>query len=149
MPLPFEHWHGNLTHINNTVSKGQHIFSLVCSCPWILTKTWNNETYVLLKPAGVSNPLQVTQKQQVFWNTSLLLQWQYPFNNIYKINVLRTNKLPNVVLNIQLLSCVQLFVTPRTAACQASLSITNFHDAPVFTELLTISKWKHGNEKTG
>ena len=26
----------------------------------------------------------------------------------------------------QLLSCVQLFVTPWTAACQASLSITNF-----------------------
>ena len=28
-------------------------------------------------------------------------------------------------LSVQLLSCVQLFVTPWTAACQASLSITN------------------------
>ena len=27
--------------------------------------------------------------------------------------------------SVQSLSCVQLFVTPRTAACQASLSITN------------------------
>ena len=27
--------------------------------------------------------------------------------------------------SVQLLSCVRLFVTPRTAACQASLSITN------------------------
>ena len=27
--------------------------------------------------------------------------------------------------SVQLLSCVQLFVTPSTAACQASLSITN------------------------
>ena len=28
--------------------------------------------------------------------------------------------------SVELLSCVRLFVTPRTAACQASLSITNF-----------------------
>ena len=27
--------------------------------------------------------------------------------------------------SVQLLNCVQLFVTPRTAACQAFLSITN------------------------
>ena len=27
--------------------------------------------------------------------------------------------------SVQSLSCVRLFVTPRTAACQASLSITN------------------------
>ena len=32
---------------------------------------------------------------------------------------------PFVVVAIQLLSCVQLFVTPWTAAHQASLSITN------------------------
>ena len=29
------------------------------------------------------------------------------------------------VVVVQLLSCVQLFVTPQTTACQASLSITN------------------------
>ena len=29
------------------------------------------------------------------------------------------------VISVQLLSCVQLFATPWTAACQASLSITN------------------------
>ena len=28
--------------------------------------------------------------------------------------------------SVQLLSCVRLFATPWTAACQASLSITNF-----------------------
>ena len=27
--------------------------------------------------------------------------------------------------SVQLISCVRLFATPRTAACQASLSITN------------------------
>ena len=30
-----------------------------------------------------------------------------------------------LIVVVQLLSCVQLFVTPWTAACQASLSITN------------------------
>ena len=32
----------------------------------------------------------------------------------------------NSISSVQSLSCVQLFVTPWTAACQASLSITNF-----------------------
>ena len=31
---------------------------------------------------------------------------------------------------VQLLSCVQLFVTPWTAACQASLSFTIFQSSP-------------------
>ena len=32
---------------------------------------------------------------------------------------------PLYLTSVQLLSCVQLFATPWTAACQASLSITN------------------------
>ena len=32
----------------------------------------------------------------------------------------------NMVVAVQLLSCVRLFATPWTAACQASLSFTNF-----------------------
>ena len=35
-----------------------------------------------------------------------------------------TRELPDVVVVIQLLSCVQLFVMPWTASCQASLSFT-------------------------
>ena len=31
----------------------------------------------------------------------------------------------NMVVIVQLLSCVQLFATPWTAACQASLSVAN------------------------
>ena len=31
----------------------------------------------------------------------------------------------NISISVQLLSCVQLFATPWTAACQASLSIIN------------------------
>ena len=38
----------------------------------------------------------------------------------------KQNKITNpIIISIQLLSCVWLFVTPWTAACQASLSITN------------------------
>ena len=62
-------------------------------------------------------------------------------NTIYRFNVILI-KLPmtgrkleekisqlisqSVSQSVQLLSCVQLFVTPWTAACKASLSITNF-----------------------
>ena len=35
------------------------------------------------------------------------------------------NKVPKCCISVQSLSCVQLFVTPWTAACQASLSIIN------------------------
>ena len=35
-----------------------------------------------------------------------------------------TRELPDVVVVVQLLSCVQLFVMPWTASCQASLSFT-------------------------
>ena len=36
---------------------------------------------------------------------------------------------------VQLLSCVQLFVTPWTAACQASLSIINFQSLLKLTSI--------------
>ena len=45
--------------------------------------------------------------------------WDYP---LFRKFFLFCN---NADASVQLLSCVQLFVTPWTAACQASLSITN------------------------
>ena len=44
--------------------------------------------------------------------------------------------------SVQSLSCVQLFATPCTAACQASLSITNFQSLlkPMFIESVMPSK---------
>ena len=42
--------------------------------------------------------------------------------------------------SVQSLSCVWLFVTPWTAACQASLSITNFQSLP---KLLSIESVSH------
>ena len=43
--------------------------------------------------------------------------------------------LSHIFGSVQLLSCVQLFVTPWTAACQASLSITNSRS---FLKLMSI-----------
>ena len=43
--------------------------------------------------------------------------------------------LSHIFSSVQLLSCVQLFVTPWTAACQASLSITNSRS---FLKLMSI-----------
>ena len=40
--------------------------------------------------------------------------------------------------SVQLLSCVQLFVTPWTAACQASLSITNSWSLPKLMSIETV-----------
>ena len=44
------------------------------------------------------------------------------------------------ISSIQLLSCVQLFVTPWIAACQASLSITNSRS---LLKLMSIGRWCH------
>ena len=45
--------------------------------------------------------------------------------------------------SIQLLSCVQLFVTPWTAACQASLSIINFQNSPKPTSIESVMPSSH------
>ena len=44
--------------------------------------------------------------------------------------------------SVQLLSCVRLFVTPWTTACQSSMSITNYRSLPkpMSIELVTPSK---------
>ena len=44
------------------------------------------------------------------------------------------------IWSVQLLSCVQLFATPWTAACQATLSITN---SKSLLKLIPSSKWCH------
>ena len=44
------------------------------------------------------------------------------------------------VSSVQLLSCVQLFATPWTTACQASLSITN---SGVYPNSCPLSRWCH------
>ena len=45
--------------------------------------------------------------------------------------------------SVQLLSCVQLFVTPWTAACQASLSITNSRSLPKLMSIESVMPSNH------
>ena len=45
--------------------------------------------------------------------------------------------------SVQLLSCVQLFVTPWTAACQASLSITNSRSLLKLTTIESVMPSSH------
>ena len=51
----------------------------------------------------------------------MFLEWQHPDTNLYFFSTTSYNQFSSV----QSLSGVQLFATPWTAACQASLSITN------------------------
>ena len=44
---------------------------------------------------------------------------------------------------VQSLSCVQLFATPWTAACQASLSITNFWSVPKLMSIESVMPSNH------
>ena len=45
--------------------------------------------------------------------------------------------------SVQLLSCVQLSATPRTAACQASLSITNSQSPPKPMSIESVMPFNH------
>ena len=45
--------------------------------------------------------------------------------------------------SVQSLSCVQLFVTPRTAACQTSLSITNSRSPPKPMSIVSVMPYNH------
>ena len=45
--------------------------------------------------------------------------------------------------SVQLLSCVQLFATPWIAACQASLSITNFQSLPKLMSIESVMPSSH------
>ena len=47
------------------------------------------------------------------------------------------------VSSVQSLSCVQLFATPRTAALQASLSITNSRSSPRLTFIESVMSSNH------
>ena len=47
------------------------------------------------------------------------------------------------IISLQSLSCVQLFVTPWTAACQASLSITNSRSSCRFMSIESVMPSSH------
>ena len=68
------------------------------------------------------------------------------FTNLYKILKFTSDKNENYVLqfsSFQSLSRVRLFVTPWTAACQASLSITNSQSPPKPISIESVMTFKH------
>ena len=48
-----------------------------------------------------------------------------------------------MISSVQSLSCVQLFATPWTAACQASLSITNSQSPPKLMSIESVMPSNH------
>ena len=72
---------------------------------------------------------------KIIWNNVYsLIQWfQSSVFNLRK-HVYTSTQFSSV----QLLSCIQLFVTPWTAACQTSLPITIFWSLPKFTSIESV-----------
>ena len=71
--------------------------------------------------------LQLLEIYVQIWN-SFSLSYQYAKKNRFFEHVV-------CISSVQLLSCVQLFPTPWTAACQASLSITSFQSLLKLTSI--------------
>ena len=63
--------------------------------------------------------------QQIFLTQGLNPGLLHYRQTLYHLSKQRSPKLKYQFSTVQFLSCIQLFVTPWTAACQASLSITN------------------------
>ena len=75
------------------------------------------------------------------WYTGRLFQLSVMWIHTYHIYVLlKIWSKYAAVSSVQLLSCVWLFVTPWTAACQASLSITN---SCIYSNSCPLSQWCH------
>ena len=87
--------------------------------------------------------VQIPLQSGIGWNSELDFQqskgwWCCPFLTLCDISLLKLQFSCSVVSDS--LSCVWLFVTPRTAACQPSLSITN---SGVYSNSCPLSQWCH------
>ena len=106
---------------------------------------WITATYVIQISSNISSPLDLfhyenksNQKTTLnhFLHRSInLLACKLCFLFYYctmdGLSILKTNANPFIWFSsVQLLSCVQLSMTPWTAACQASLFITNSRTLP-------------------
>ena len=79
-----------------------------------------------------------------FWIFKLLKQPKFPSNKLSANFLLPIGSHERKVSAlVQSLSCVQLFVTPWTAACQTSLSITNSRSLPKLTSIKSVMPSNH------
>ena len=75
-----------------------------------------------------------------YFVTSILL-WDFFF--LFSIMYIKKPSKVTWLSSVQLLSPVQLFVTPWTAACQASLSITNSRSLPKLMSIESVMPSSH------
>ena len=86
------------------------------------------------------NELALQIRWPKYWSFSFSIS---PFNEYSGLLSFRIDLLAVQFSSVQSLSCVWLFVTPWTAACQVSLSITNSWSLlkPMSMESVTPSSW--------
>ena len=98
---------------------------------WSLDSTWEVWLLICTLNHGAMLSFNVslffwldTCSHIILW---IILNWDYrnPFQKFDIVKLKNLTKLYFIISSVQSLSHVQLFVTPWTAACQASLSITN------------------------
>ena len=78
-----------------------HIFTFCCCCYWVAMSTLGNSMDCSIPGSSVLHYVLEFAQIRVHWV------------NLFQFS------------SVQLLNCVQFFATPWTAACEASLSITN------------------------
>ena len=79
------------------------------------------------------------------WTSETFNQIITKASSIYSILYPETDYYPifNRFSSVQSLSCVQLFATPWTSACQASLSITNSWNLLILMSIKSVMPYNH------
>ena len=116
------------THIQRVGDTIQPSHPLSSPSPPAFNLSWQEEKidtsfiYSSFKNRGLTNLTEV-QARLVYWNLQNIVKWEFS--------------------SVQSFSCVQLFVTPWTAARQASLSITNSWSLPRLVSIESVMPSNH------
>ena len=139
------------------------VLELSCLIPFgILILSWPGiqpvspaleDRFLTTEPPGKSQVgKELWRKTNTFWvdwwlsqRHNLFINW---FNNYFLSTHLILHFGENIEFSlnfssVQSLSCVRFFVTPWTAACQASLSITNSQSLPKLMSIESVMPFNH------
>ena len=99
---------------------------------WFFATPWTAARQASLSITNSRSPLRLTSIESVIPSSHLILCCPLLLlTSIFpSIRVFSNESVLHISCSVQSLSCVQLFVTPLTAAHQASLSITNSRSPP-------------------
>ena len=110
---------------------------------WTRDHTWPQQWKVLTTepPGSAPNnyPPRILQATEILFLNQYKTQTTTGNNN----NNINNNKHSVQFSSVQSLSCVRLFATPWTAACQASMSITNSQSPPKPTSIASVMPSNH------